>query len=99
MKMSQAVQIIEVLTLEEAAVFLRVPPDAVLRLAVQQALPGRQIEGQWRFLRTALADWLREKSGKAVLLSQAGALAEDDSLPQIRDAIYRDRGRAEAEEG
>ncbi len=97
--MSQAVETAEVLTLEEAAAFLRVSPDAVMRLVVQQALPGRQIEGQWRFLRTALADWLREKSRKAVLLSQAGALAQDESLPQVRDMIYRDRGRPEAEEG
>jgi hypothetical protein len=97
--MSHVVQTAEVLTLEEAAAFLRVPPDAVMRLAVQQFLPGRQVEGQWRFLRSALADWLREKSGKAVLLSQAGTLAQDESLPQVRDAIYRERGRAEAEEG
>ena len=57
--MSQVVETVEVLTLEEAAAFLRVPPDAVMRLVVQQALPGRQIEGQWRFLRAAVADWLR----------------------------------------
>lgn len=77
--MSQAIETTEVLTLEEAAAFLRVSPDAVMRSVVQQALPGRQIEGQWRFLRTALADWLREKSGKAVLLSQAGVLALIDT--------------------
>ena len=51
--MSQVAETTEVLTLDEAAAFLRVSQDAVLRLAVQQALPGRQIEGQWRFLRTA----------------------------------------------
>jgi excisionase family DNA binding protein len=97
--MSQVTETTEVLTLDEAAGFLRVSQDAVLRLAVQQALPGRQIEGQWRFLRTALADWLRESSGKAVLLSQAGALAQDESLPLVRDTIYTDRGRPEVEEG
>ena len=97
--MSQVVESSEVLTLEEAAVFLRVSPEAVMRLVVQQAVPGRQIEGQWRFLRAALADWLREKSGKAVLLSQAGAFADDESLAELRAAIYKDRGRAEVEEG
>jgi excisionase family DNA binding protein len=99
LNMSQVVETAEVLTLEEAAAFLRVSPDAVMRLVVQQALPGRQIEGQWRFLRAALADWLREKSGKAVLLSQVGTLAQDESLPEVRATIYRDRGRSEAEEG
>ena len=97
--MSQVVEIAEVLTLEEAAVFLRVSPEAVMRLVVQQGLPGRQIEGQWRFLRAALADWLRDKSGKAVLLSQAGALADDESLAELRAAIYRERGRPEVEGG
>jgi len=97
--MSEVVETVEVLTLEEAAAFLRVSPDAVMRLVVQQSLPGRQIEGEWRFLRAALADWLRERSGKAVLLSQAGALAQDESLPEVRAAIYKQRGRPEAEEG
>ena len=97
--MSQVVESTEVLTLDEAAAFLRVSPEAVMRLVVQQALPGCQIEGDWRFLRAALADWLREKSGKAILLSQAGALADDESLPALRAAIYKERGRPEVEEG
>jgi excisionase family DNA binding protein len=97
--MSQVVENTEVLTLAEAAAFLRVSQEAVMRLVVQQALPGRQIEGEWRFLRAALADWLRQRSGKAVLLGQAGALADDESLPEVRAAIYRDRGRPEAGEG
>jgi len=95
--MSQIAETREVLTLEEAAAFLRVSEDAVLRLLVQQMLPGRQIEGQWRFLRVALADWLRGRSGRAVLLSQAGALADDESLPALRASIYRERGRPEME--
>ena len=88
--MGQVVESVDVLTLDEAAAFLRVSQEAVMRLVVQQALPGRQIEGQWRFLRAALADWLREKSGKAVLLSQAGAFADDESLAELRAAIYKD---------
>ncbi len=70
-----------------------------MRLVVQQALPGSQIDGEWRFLRAAMADWLRERSGKAILLSQAGALADDESLAELRAAIYKERGRPEAEEG
>ena len=77
--MSQTVEISEVLTLEGAAAFLRVSEDAVLRLVVQQMLPGRQIDGQWRFLRAALAD--------------------DESLSDLRAAIYAQRGRPEVEEG
>ena len=97
--MSQVAENTEVLTLEEAAAYLRVSPEAVTRLVVQQALPGRLIEGEWRFLRAALADWLRERSSKAILLSQAGALADDDSLAELRASIYRERGRPETEGG
>ena len=44
----------EVLTLAEAANFLRVSEDDVLRLAAPQILPGRQIGSEWRFLKSAL---------------------------------------------
>ena len=48
--MSNVVEGIEVFTLKEAAAFLRVSPEAVMRFVAQENLPGRQIEGQWRFL-------------------------------------------------
>jgi hypothetical protein len=34
-----------------------------------------------------------------VLLSQAGALADDESLAELRAAIYKERGRPEVEDG
>jgi len=48
----------EVLTLQEAASFLRVSPKDVEQLARQQRVPGRRIGTQWRFSRTALVAWL-----------------------------------------
>ncbi|BAY99885.1 hypothetical protein NIES37_38680 [Tolypothrix tenuis PCC 7101] len=42
-------------------------------------IPGRKIENDWRFLKVAIDDWLRSKSGRAVLLQQAGALADYDT--------------------
>jgi excisionase family DNA binding protein len=95
--MSQVADTPEVLTLEEASSLLRVSEDAVLRLVVQQILPGRQIDGQRRFLRAALADWLRQRSGKAALLGQPGVLADDESRAELRAAIYEQRGRPETE--
>jgi excisionase family DNA binding protein len=89
----------EVLTLEEAAAFLRVPEDTLERLADEQVLPGCKIDDQWRFHEAALADWLCDRSGKDVLLSQAGALEDDESLAQLREAIYAARGRPEMEAG
>ena len=50
---------IDVLTLGEAATYLRVAEEDVLRLAKRQELPGRLIAGEWRFLKAGLQDWLR----------------------------------------
>jgi hypothetical protein len=49
----------DVLTLSEAAAFLRVTEDALSSLAAKDAVPGQKIAGEWRFLKRALADWLR----------------------------------------
>jgi hypothetical protein len=49
----------QVLTLDEAAAFLRMPAPQVADLARDNAMPGQKINGEWRFLKNALADWLR----------------------------------------
>jgi excisionase family DNA binding protein len=49
----------DVLTLAEAAAYLRVEGAAVEQLLADQAIPTRKIGGEWRFLRRALEDWLR----------------------------------------
>jgi excisionase family DNA binding protein len=49
----------EVLTLAEAAAYLRVPEDALLKLADADAVPAQKIGDEWRFLRKGLNDWLR----------------------------------------
>jgi hypothetical protein len=54
-----------VLTLEDAAAFLRLAEETVQRQAALGEIPGRQIDGAWRFLLSALEDWLRD-SGSAV---------------------------------
>jgi hypothetical protein len=49
----------EVLILPEVAAYLRVPEEAVLALVAEDALPARQINGEWRFLKRAVVEWLR----------------------------------------
>ena len=44
----------EVLTLEEAASYLRVPADAVLRMIDTEGLPARRFGADWRFYKVAL---------------------------------------------
>jgi excisionase family DNA binding protein len=49
----------EVLTLAEAAAYLRVSEDALRALVSEDAIPGQKIGGEWRFLKRALNEWLR----------------------------------------
>lgn len=49
----------EVLSVEEAARFLKVPAATVRREARAGRLPGRHVGKEWRFARSALIDWLR----------------------------------------
>jgi excisionase family DNA binding protein len=89
----------DVLTLTEAAAYLRVSADNVLRMVREQGLPARQIGEDWRFLRDALQDSLREPSAKKGLLSQIGTLGDDPHLEEMLAEIYRQRGQPEVEEG
>src|SRR5262245_56111159 len=63
----------EVLTLAEAAAYLRVPEVELERIVGSQGLPGRQIGSEWRFSRAAIQDWLRRPSMKERLLQLAGS--------------------------
>jgi excisionase family DNA binding protein len=48
----------EVLTLEEAASYLRVSADAVLRMIDTEGLPARRFGADWRLYKVALQAWL-----------------------------------------
>jgi excisionase family DNA binding protein len=86
----------DVLTLSEAAAYLRVSEDEVVRLVQQQDLPGRLLGSEWRFLKAALQDWLRTppaRGSKEAVLSVAGAWKDDPYLEEELDEIYKRRGR------
>jgi excisionase family DNA binding protein len=88
----------DVLTLEEVANYLRLPKEIIERQATKGQIPARRIEDTWRFLRAAIDDWLRSHDSRLLLLGQAGALADDETLAELRTTIYADRGRPEQEE-
>ena len=97
--MNEVIKKREVLTLEEVARYLRLPKDTIVRQAAQGAIPGRRIEDTWRFLKAAIDDWLRSYDSRTLLLQQAGALADDKSLPTLRKKIYAARKRPEIANG
>jgi excisionase family DNA binding protein len=47
-----------VLTLREAASYLRVSPASLEKHAESGEVPGLSVDGKWRFTRTALEEWL-----------------------------------------
>src|SRR5437588_12677606 len=89
-------QSLDVLTLSEAATYLRVAEEEVLRLANLHELPGQKIGNEWRFLKAGLQDWLRNParaSGKEAFLALAGAWRDDPDIEEIVREAHRRRGR------
>jgi excisionase family DNA binding protein len=92
----------EVLTLSEAATYLRLPEVDIIRLVHSQDLPGRFAGGQWRFLKLAIQEWLSKpppKYSKEAQLSVAGLLKDDPDLLPMVEEIYRKRERPITEDG
>ena len=88
----------EVMTLVEAAAYLRLTEAEIVGLVHSQGLPGRCIAGQWRFLKAAIERWLASASPsweerRAAILELAGKYREDADLKEIVEDAYRRRGR------
>ena len=67
----------EVLTLEEIARLLKVPPDAVRSRAEEGELPGRRFGKEWRFARTAVLAWLADGEAQKRRRTKAPSRAID----------------------
>ena len=85
----------EVFTIKEVADYLKLSEEIILEEVSQGHLPGRKIADTWRFLKTAIDDWLRTQDSRTILLNQAGALAEDDIADEMLKKIYESRQRSE----
>jgi excisionase family DNA binding protein len=88
----------EVLTLSEAAAYLRLQTAEVLRLVEEQGLPARRIQEEWRFLKSAIQEWLSRPAAfgpsKAAQLAVAGAWKDDPLVEKELTEILRRRGRS-----
>jgi excisionase family DNA binding protein len=97
----EAIEMTDVLTLAEAAAYLRVLEDAVVESVHREGLPGRQVGGEWRFLKSALQNWLNtppQKNGNEAFLALAGSWKDDPYLDEMLENIYKQRGRPMLEE-
>jgi excisionase family DNA binding protein len=87
---------VEVLTLPEAAAYLRLAESEVVDLIRAEGLPARPVADGWRFLKSALQDWLRASltgPGKQAMLARIGTWRDDPTLDEMLRDIYRKRGR------
>ena len=88
----------DVLTLSETAAYLRLAEADVVELVQAQGLPGRVVGKDWRFLKSAVQDWLRcdrpSKSNKEAWTKLAGVWKDDPDLDQVLEEINKQRGRA-----
>ncbi len=88
----------DILTLTEAAAYLRVSETEIVELMRRQGLPGRKIGDGWRFLKAAIQEWLRLPEKENFWWKHFGALKGDPYLDEMLEQIYRDRGRPATEE-
>ena len=49
---------VDILTVEEAADFLRIPVSTVYRLAQSGRIPAQKVGRHWRFYRPTLVNWM-----------------------------------------
>jgi excisionase family DNA binding protein len=89
----------EVLSLLDAAAYLRVPAEDVVRMVRTQGLPGRQIGEEWRFLKAGIQLWLGTSPMRKGLLGHIGAAKDDPYRDEMLAEIYNRRGRPEAVRG
>jgi excisionase family DNA binding protein len=94
----------EVLTLAEAAAYLRVSENDVIGAATTQGLPGRIIGGEWRFAKAAIQQWLSvseptPEMRKAAQMAVVGMWKDDPDIEQIVEEAMRRRGREPGPDG
>ena len=94
----------EVLTLAETAAYLRLPEKDVIAATSTQGLPGRLVSGEWRFLKSALQQWLSvsqptSEMRKAAILSAGGTFKDDPDLFLILEDAMKRRGREPGPDG
>jgi excisionase family DNA binding protein len=58
-----------VMTLREAASFLRIPASRLEKMAQDGEIPALQIDGRWRFTRSAVDEWMTFQSAPKEIAS------------------------------
>lgn len=83
-----------VMTLAEAARFLRLPPKYIQEKVKTGEIPGQRIGRAWRFSTAALASWLRFQNTQRALRKQISAFKNDEAFLPMIEKIYKERRRS-----
>ncbi len=62
--------------LEQLAIYLHITPDQVTKMASRGKIPGRRVNGQWRFSESEVHHWLEEQIG----ISDASELVKVEKI-------------------
>ncbi len=99
--MQEASGISEILTLSEAAAFIRVSEKTLGEMARTRRIPSQKVGREWRFLRSALETWLAGEVGHTVnrpmntVVHDRAAVAEPAEQYELPFSSFRDTAFAE----
>jgi excisionase family DNA binding protein len=87
---------LDILTLQEAAEFLRVSAEGLSKDASEGHAPAQRVAGEWRFSKAALLAWFTAPSkprpgSKEAVLSVAGLWKDDPTVDDMIKDIYERR--------
>lgn len=54
-------------TVEEVAIYLRIPQSTIYKLAQDKVLPGFKVGKHWRFRRESVLNWVKQKENDSHL--------------------------------
>ena len=78
----------ELLTLEEAAQYLRLTPDVLRRSAQKSQVPGKLFEGEWRFSKGAIDRWIfTPTESQTPILTQEAIDNARAKLPRLLEVM------------
>jgi excisionase family DNA binding protein len=83
-----------VMTLSEAAKFLRLPPKFIQEKVETGEIPGRHVGRAWRFSRAVLEKWLRGRYMQLTLLTDIDPSKNDKLSLSKSEKVYKKRRRS-----
>ncbi len=69
-----------VMTLREAAHYLRIRPNELQKLAEQGAIPAFKVDNRWRFLKQALDEWMMLQRATNLASAEENSHEENESV-------------------